>query len=61
MKNLQNMNSINKRLREIDEELVNLYREKRILEAQQQEYWREMGFGGAITNADENFEVMYGS
>ena len=55
------MNSISKRLREIDEELSKLYQEKRILEMEQQEYWREMGWTGPITaNAEENFETMYG-
>jgi hypothetical protein len=37
------MESISKRLREIDKELADLYREKRILEMEQQEYWRKMG------------------
>jgi len=55
------MDSISKRLREIDKEIAELYREKRILENEQQEYWRKMGYTDSLTaNAEENFETIYG-
>lgn len=45
------MNSISKRLKEIDEEISRLYNEKRILEMEQQEYWRKMGWTHSIYTA----------
>ena len=56
------MNSISKRLKEIDEEISRLYNEKRILEMEQQEYWRKMGWTGPIVAKREdyeNFEEIY--
>ena len=56
------MESISKRLREIDKELADLYREKRILEMEQQEHWRKMGWTGPIVAKREdyeNFEEFY--
>jgi hypothetical protein len=56
------MESISKRLREIDKELADLYREKRILEMEQQEHWRKMGWTGPIVAKREdyeNFEEIY--
>jgi len=50
------MNSISRRLKEIDEELSKLYQEKRLLEMQQQEYCRQIGWPGPITaNVEEKF------
>ena len=38
--------SISQRLKEIDEEISALYQEKHMLEMEQQEYWRKMGWIG---------------
>ena len=46
--------SISQRLKEIDEEISALYQEKRMLEMEQQEYWRKMGWTGPfIANAED--------
>lgn len=55
------MNSISKRLREIDIELSKLYQEKHALELEQQEYWNKLeGYDQLTYNAEDNFETLYG-
>ena len=55
------MNSISKRLREIDIELSKLYQEKHALELEQQEYWNKLaGYDQLTYNAEDNFETFYG-
>jgi len=51
--------SISQRLKEIDEEISALYQEKRILEMEQQEYWRKMGWIGPIIAKAEDVPIAW--
>lgn len=42
------MSSISERIKEIDDEITRLYNEKRILEFEQQEEWKEKGYSRSL-------------
>ena len=45
--------SISQRISEIDAQISELYRERHLLEMEQQEYWRKMGLDSLIANAED--------
>ena len=45
--------SISQRISEIDAKISELYRERHLLEIEQQEYWRKMGSDSLIANAED--------
>ena len=59
---LNYLNIINERLKEIDDEIAKLYQERRFLEMQQQEEWRRRNWTGPITATadDDHTKIYYG-
>ena len=51
--------SISQRLKEIDEEISALYQEKHMLEMEQQEYWRKMGWTGTFIAKAEDVPIAW--
>ena len=53
------MDKISDRIKEIDKEISNLYQERRILEMEQQEKWKELGYASKNITASADDEYKF--